>query len=78
MNMKLTKGQQALVDQARAAGYTIEASDKSVDIFKKSGRAISLGIRLCEDSTAYRIDVELGSALLLRSQKQMKEVLGLK
>ena len=74
--MQLTKSQSQLVEEARAAGYTVEESTTSIDIFRanKSGRIVR-GIRLCEDRTAFRLDVELGSANTIRTQKSMRSIL---
>lgn len=74
--MTLTKSQAQLIEDAKAAGYSIQEFATSVDIFKatKAGR-ITRGIRLTEDGTAFRLDVELGSANTIRTQKAMRSIL---
>jgi hypothetical protein len=74
--MKFTKSQAQLIEDAKAAGYSVQESATSVDIFKatKAGR-ITRGIRICEDGTAFRLDVELGSANTIRTQKVMRSIL---
>lgn len=76
--MGLTKSQAKLVEDAENAGYTIQYFPTSVDIFKarQSGK-IERGIRLSEDGTAFRLDVELGSANTIRTQKSMRSILGI-
>lgn len=74
--MKLTNAQTKLIDKARLAGYTVEIYAHCVDISKGKGRSLR-GLRLYEDGTAHRCDVELGSSTVIRTQKTMKEILGI-
>jgi hypothetical protein len=78
-----------LLSDAREAGYVVEIGLSCVDIFKvntkgrslevggKSIHPISRGIRIYADGTANRMDVELGSTTLIRTQKMMRKILGL-
>lgn len=76
--MQLTKSQEKLIQDAKSAGYTVEISGACVDVFKvsRSGGSVSKGIRVYEDGTAHRLDVELGSANTIRTQKMMRKILG--
>lgn len=86
--MKLTKSQTQLIKAAKEAGYTVEIGRNCVDIFKvdRKGRSvkvadsvvypISKGVRIYQDGTANRLDVELGSANTIRTQKMIRQILG--
>lgn len=69
-----------LLEDARDAGYDIEWHGVHVNIVKRTPktRKITYGIKLCEDGTAFRIDVDLGVTTTIRTFKQMRDVLGIK
>ncbi len=73
--MNLTPMQTKLVSDAQAAGYQVSHSDRSV-LISKGSKVAPKGIRLYEDGTAHRTDVDHGSALTIRTQKQMRQILG--
>ena len=87
--MRTTKAQRKLINDARIAGYTVGECSSCIDIFKVNKEAkpvktmaglvypISIGIRMEMDGTAHRKDVSADSALTIRTQKMMREILGL-
>ena len=87
--MRTTKAQRKLINDARIAGYTVGECSSCIDIFKVDKEAkpvktmaglvypISIGIRMEMDGTAHRKDVSSDSALTIRTQKMMREILGL-
>lgn len=77
--MKLTKAQNKIVEDAKVKGYIIEFHNWCVEIYKKKENSalIAKGIRIYDDGTAHRLDVELGSANVIRTQKVMRYILGI-
>lgn len=64
-----------LLNDAIAAGYTIERDGSEFLIVKRTKRTAS-GLRLCEDGTAFDLSLRLDVAKGLRSYKSMRKVLG--
>lgn len=74
--MKTTKAQRKLINDAQIAGCTVEIGSTYTDISKVDKQGF-VGIRINEDGTAHRTDVSADSALTIRTQKVMREILGL-
>jgi hypothetical protein len=74
--METTRSMRRLIDDAKARGLTVREREQFCDINR--GKTLrSLGIRIWPDGTATRNDIELSLCLAIRTQKQMREILGL-
>lgn len=78
--MKLTKNQTALIEDAKAAGYTVDEDETTVRIYKLDGRSkrqkkVLRGIVLYESGTAFDLTVDLAYARGMRAFKDMRSVL---
>jgi hypothetical protein len=74
--MDATRGIRAIIDGAKSRGFRVEESATRCMISTgKTNRAV--GIIICEDGSAYRSDVELSLCLAIRSQREMRSILGL-
>lgn len=69
------KGIEKLISEAGQKGYSVNRKGDRIEIAKPGRKMISLVI--LPDGTAYRGDVDLTITKTIRTQKQMKEVLGL-
>jgi len=69
----------ALIEDAKRAGYTVEAHEGRLDIFKLDGRTgnFSKGIRIHEDGTCNRLDIDLAVATNLRTYADRRAALSL-
>jgi hypothetical protein len=76
--MQLTAKRQQLVNDAIAAGYTVQHDDQAVHIFKRHGgnKRIIKGITMFPSGTAIRADISLEVCLSIRTIKAMREQLG--
>ncbi|EAT8236231.1 TPA: hypothetical protein I8550_002194 [Citrobacter freundii] len=70
-----SKGIENLIKDALAAGCNVTRKAHRFEISKKGRKAITLII--CEDGTAYRGDVDLTITKSIRTQKEMRFILGL-
>lgn len=74
--MNASKGIRKLIDEATARGMSVaESGSRCVIRTGKTHR--SVGIVICENGTAYRSDVPLALCLTIRSQREMRAILGL-
>lgn len=75
----MTAVKDKFIADAKVAGYAIETHGKHLHIVKRTPktRQIKAGICLCEDGKAFRIDVELGMALTIRTFKDMRSILNI-
>lgn len=74
--MDATKGIRAIINDAEGRGFRVEeASTRCMISTGKTSRAV--GIMICEDGTAYRSDIDLSLCLAIRSQREMRSILGL-
>lgn len=78
--MKLTSAKQQIVDDALKAGYSFEDGEYSVDLVRfskhKQPRLLG-GVRIYQDGTAVRLDIDLAVATGIRSHASMRAVLGI-
>lgn len=74
--MTTSKGIRKIIDDATSRGMGVEESDHKCVIRTGKDRR-SVGIVICEDGTAYRADVPLELCLSIRTQREMRSVLGL-
>ncbi|WP_181216601.1 hypothetical protein [Citrobacter werkmanii] len=70
-----SKGIENLIKDALAAGCNVTRKAHRFEVSKKGRKAITLII--CEDGTAYRGDVDLTITKSIRTQKEMRFILGL-
>lgn len=77
--MKLSKAKQTIVDDARAAGYTIEEEETAIYIYKREKRwnKIKKGLVIYQSGTAFRMDVDPSVATGIRSHQDMRDNLGI-
>lgn len=69
-------GIRKLIDDAKAKGLrVIESNDYALVSKGKTNRAV--GLEIWPDGTATRADVALSVTTTIRTQKQMREILGL-
>lgn len=73
--MNTTKAMRQLIDDAIAAGYKVEESIYAVRIPAK--RRFGIGITIYPNGTAVRNDVDISFVNAIRTQKQMRKLLGL-
>ena len=74
--MNATKGIRAIINDAKARGLRVEESQTRCLVSTgKTNRAV--GIVICEDGKAYRSDIDLSLCLTIRSQREMRAILGL-
>jgi len=74
--MNATKGIRAIINDAKARGLRVEESQTRCLVSTgKTNRAV--GVMICEDGTAYRSDIDLSLCLTIRSQREMRAILGL-
>ena len=74
--MDTTKGIRAIISDAKSRGFRVEESATRCMISTgKTSRAV--GIMICEDGVAYRSDIDLSLCLTIRSQREMRSILGL-
>ncbi|EBV2043962.1 hypothetical protein FDK33_24850 [Citrobacter werkmanii] len=69
------KGIENLIKDALAAGCNVTRKAHRFEVSKKGRKAITLVI--CEDGTAYRGDVDLTVTKTIRTQKEMRAILGI-
>lgn len=69
------KGIENLIKDALAAGCNVTRKAHRFEVSKKGRKAITLII--CEDGTAYRGDVDLTITKTIRTQKEMRVILGI-
>lgn len=72
--MNASRGIRKLIDDAKAAGLKVREEHNYVDIKRKRP---SLGLVIFEDGVAVRNDVDLSVCTAIRTQKQMRKILGL-
>ncbi|HAF2549020.1 TPA: hypothetical protein G9F23_005090 [Salmonella enterica] len=70
-----SKGIENLIKDALDAGCNVTRKDHHFEVSKKGRKDITLII--CEDGTAYRGDVDLTITKSIRTQKEMRFILGL-
>ncbi|HBX5361935.1 hypothetical protein POW17_26345 [Klebsiella pneumoniae] len=70
-----SKGIEKLVSEACKKGYSVFRKGDRIEICKPNRKMVRPVI--LPDGTGYRGDVDLTLAKAIRTQKQMKEVLGL-
>ena len=74
--MNATKGIRAIINDAKARGLRVEESQMRCLVSTgKTNRAV--GVMIYEDGTAYRSDIDLSLCLAIRSQREMRSILGL-
>lgn len=74
--MNASKGIRKIIDDATARGMSVDESDTRCVI--RTGKTFrSVGVVICENGTAYRADVPLELCLTIRSQREIREILGL-
>lgn len=74
--MNATKGIRAIINDAKARGLRVEESQMRCLVSTgKTNRAV--GVMIYEDGTAYRSDIDLSLCLTIRSQREMRAILGL-
>jgi len=74
--MNATKGIRAIINDAKARGLRVEeAQMRCLVSTGKTNRAV--GVMIYEDGTAYRSDIDLSLCLTIRSQREMRSILGL-
>jgi hypothetical protein len=74
--MNATKGIRAIINDAKARGLRVEESQMRCLVSTgKTNRAV--GVMIYEDGTAYRSDIDLSLCLTIRSQREMRSILGL-
>jgi hypothetical protein len=67
-----------LIEDAKAAGYTVEVKGEDIAITRRVGRWQHVrGLILFGDGTAFDVAVAPGVAKGLRSYKSMRQVLGI-
>ncbi|HHR4771556.1 TPA: hypothetical protein ACS55J_003211 [Salmonella enterica] len=69
------KGIENLIKDALAAGCNVTRKAHRFEVSKKGRKSITLVI--CEDGTAYRGDVDLTVTKTIRTQKEMRAILGI-
>ncbi|HHR4725757.1 TPA: hypothetical protein ACS540_003486 [Salmonella enterica] len=69
------KGIENLIKDALAAGCNVTRKAHRFEVSKKGRKSITLVI--CEDGTAYRGDVDLTVTKTIRTQKDMRAILGI-
>ncbi|ECF2366360.1 hypothetical protein E1890_16955 [Salmonella enterica subsp. enterica serovar Mountpleasant] len=69
------KGIENLIKDALTAGCNVTRKAHRFEVSKKGRKAITLVI--CEDGTAYRGDVDLTVTKTIRTQKEMRAILGI-
>ncbi|KAE9687806.1 hypothetical protein GP718_03310 [Escherichia coli] len=69
------KGIENLIKDALAAGCNVTRKAHRYEVSKKGRKAITLVI--CEYGTAYRGDVDLTVTKTIRTQKEMRAILGI-
>ena len=76
----MTPGLIQLVVDAELAGFEIEHREVALVIFKRARRngVHKLGISIFNDGTAHRTDVRQDLAISIRTQRGMREALGLR
>jgi len=75
--MIATKGIRKLINDATARGLRVEESEMRCIISTgKTSRAV--GLVIYEDGTAFRSDVRLDLCMTIRSQRDMRAILGLR
>ena len=80
INEALSMQKQALIDDARAAGFIVQPGDSGViKVFKMHPKTkhITTGLMLFPDGTAIRMDIDLTVSTAIRSVDVMRKVLGL-
>lgn len=70
-----SKGIENLIKDALSNGCHVVRKAHRFEVSKKGKKSITLII--CEDGTAYRGDIDLTIAIAIRTQKEMRSVLGL-
>ena len=78
--MKLTVAKQQICDDAMRAGYVREDGEYSIDLVKYSKHKqpiVLAGLRIYQDGTAIRLDIDLRVASGIRSHAVMRAVLGI-
>ena len=74
--MNATKGIRAIINDAKARGLRVEESQMRCLVSTgKTNRAV--GVMIYEDGTAYRSDIDLSLCLTIRSQREMRSILGI-
>jgi len=74
--MNATKGIRAIINDAKARGLRVE-EDQMRCLISTGKTNRSVGIVIYEDGTACRCDVSLEQCLAIRSQREMRSILGL-
>lgn len=72
----VSTGINKLIEDAKKAGCMVYKYNGRFEITKPNRKSVTLII--CPDGTAYRGDIDLTIAKTVRTQKQMREILGLK
>lgn len=74
--MDASKGIRKIINDATARGLHVEESGTRCVI--RTGKTWrSVGVVICENGTAYRSDVPLELCLTIRTQREIREILGL-
>ena len=68
--MRATKAMRQIIEDAAEAGYKVSEKEYQVDLEKGD-----YGIRIWEDGTANRLDVDASVALTIRTQKEIRKAL---
>jgi hypothetical protein len=78
--VKITPAKKQIIDDAVSAGYAREDGEFSVDLVKLSKHKkprVLAGLRIYQDGTAVRLDIDLSIAIGIRSHAGMRAVLGI-
>jgi hypothetical protein len=75
----MTKSKQAIIDDAKAAGFHVTTDGREVTyIFKRNRfRNVSAGVAIYPDGTAFDLMADLSAAKAIRSHATMRQILGI-
>lgn len=77
--MKLTENMKKLIEDCRNNGYTVEEHDSKIEIYRcrRSNGTFTFGLTIWESGEALRNDTDWNICTVIRTQKEMRKVLGI-